>query len=145
MSDLLIAGQTISCRLLYSDEVHNRVVLTRKQGLVDSKCTIVTSYDQSLVGSIAEGFVVKSMDSGVLVAFYNRVKGFLKAKEFKQHGEGGSPPVGLPIRVKILSVNAEDEKMQLGLPESTTDLKVLSALGIQGGVAIYCIFLSFHS
>lgn len=114
---ICITGQTIKCRLLYADEAHNRVVLTHKQGLVDSKCAIVTNYDPSLVDSLAEGFVVKVIDAGVLVAFYNRVKGFLKVKELKRLGVT-SPPLGSPIRVKILSVDAENEKMQLGLPES---------------------------
>uniref|UniRef100_A0A914VVE1 S1 motif domain-containing protein n=1 Tax=Plectus sambesii TaxID=2011161 RepID=A0A914VVE1_9BILA len=111
-------GQEIKCRLLYSDEVHDRVVLTHKQGLVESKGAIVTGYDSSLVGSIADGFVVKTMETGVLVAFYNRVKGFLHARHLKRRTPAVTPALGSPIRVKILSVDAESEKMQLGLPDS---------------------------
>lgn len=108
------------------------MVLTHKLGLVDSKCAIVTSYDESQVGSIAEGFVVKAMDTGVLVAFYNRVKGFLKAKELKRHGPPPTPVLGAPIRVKILTIDAENEKMQLGLPDEK-----------EGGAKVYSIILCF--
>lgn len=51
-----------------------KVVATLKKSLLTTKLPSLTAYNQLSEGMTLEGFIVKVMDAGVLVAFYNGVK-----------------------------------------------------------------------
>ncbi len=100
----------MKCRILYVDSDKNRVVLTRKEGLVNSKLpTIISSYDKCFEEKIADGFVVQVNDRGVLVAFYNRVKGFILKRDLK----GFVPKLSSTITVRVINVDDVAERIRL--------------------------------
>lgn len=58
--------------------------MTAKSALVESKEKRITEINESLIGEISVGTIIKILDSGAfIVAFYNRVVGLIKAEDAK--------------------------------------------------------------
>ena len=108
-------GQKIKCRLLYKDDLKNHYYLTSKPALVDSTDSIVTDYDPDLVGSTATGMCTHIGVHGAVIAFFNKVAGFLP---LNQANLVDDLKVGMPVTVKINRVNADDQKMGLVIDDT---------------------------
>lgn len=72
-------GKTIKCRVLRLDldKQPPRAFLTNKTQYMDDKITIIDSYDRSWKGVSTHATVVKINPTGVIIEFFNGVKGFL--------------------------------------------------------------------
>lgn len=72
-------GQKIKCRVLRidTDRQPPRVYFTNKTELMSKDLTIVDAYDRSLKGKTTCATIVKINPTGVIVEFFNDVKGFL--------------------------------------------------------------------
>ena len=58
-----------------------RLLLTHKKSLVNSKESLITSYEDAVPGMCTHGFVTAVKDFGCLVTFYNNVKGLVPRVE----------------------------------------------------------------
>lgn len=70
-------GSVLNCRVLYVMPEKKILKLTSKKLLVNSPYPIISEYDPSLVGTMSEGCIVRINQSGLVVALYNDVKGFV--------------------------------------------------------------------
>jgi len=61
-------------KVLWVDVVSSKLLLTHKKSLVNSKMAAVTSYNDLQPGVIVEGCIVSITSSGLVIAFYSRVK-----------------------------------------------------------------------
>ncbi|KAE9552364.1 hypothetical protein FO519_004409 [Halicephalobus sp. NKZ332] len=103
-------GQKIKSRVLYKDDLKNHYYLTSKPALVDSSDSIITDYDEGLIGSTATGMCTHIGVHGVVIAFFNKVAGFLPTNQANLINE---LKVGMPVTVKVSRVNADDKKIGL--------------------------------
>lgn len=68
-------GAKVKCRVLSVDPKEKKVAVTYKKGLVASKLTPLTSYEQAVEGLVTHGVVTGVQEYGCFVQFYNNVKG----------------------------------------------------------------------
>ena len=61
-------------KVLTVDVKKRRVILTHKKSLVNTQQSVITDYNDCSPGIIAEGFVYRIRDSGIMVVFYGNVK-----------------------------------------------------------------------
>uniref|UniRef100_A0A914GQJ6 Uncharacterized protein n=1 Tax=Globodera rostochiensis TaxID=31243 RepID=A0A914GQJ6_GLORO len=90
-------GQKLSCRVLFFDANLGRLFLTAKQSLVKQ--------------SKAE----KQIGGSVLITFYGRIAGILPPSKVALLSSDAIA-IGMPIKVRVKSVNVEQAKMLLDLP-----------------------------
>ncbi|CAH1783995.1 unnamed protein product [Owenia fusiformis] len=74
-------GDTLKCRCLTCDPGNKKISLTNKKSLVKTKLPLLTDYSVATKGMVTEGYVMKILKNGVVVGFYNGVKGFVPKKE----------------------------------------------------------------
>lgn len=100
-----------------SDVDRHRLILTAKKSLIKSQSPIVASYDVSLNGVVCDGTVVHIKSNGLLVTFYNNVKGWLNRSELEAAGIVEDPEqcflLGQIVRVQITSVDPSRRRISL--------------------------------
>ncbi|XP_013409500.1 protein RRP5 homolog isoform X4 [Lingula anatina] len=114
-------SQKMKCRVLNVDPAKQRLILTHKRSLVNSKLPIITQYSQLETGITVDGFIVKIMDAGVLVALYNNVKGFVPKKELS--AEKIDYPekmfyIGQVVKCRVLNCFPDEERATLSFKVS---------------------------
>ena len=62
----------------------NRVVLTAKKSLVESKRPVLHRFIDARVGQITDAFVIKCVETGLIIGFYNKLKAFVPRIELTQ-------------------------------------------------------------
>ncbi|ELT97129.1 hypothetical protein CAPTEDRAFT_227890 [Capitella teleta] len=72
-------GSSIKCRILSVDYEKKALNLTCKGRQLKPSLPLITSFEQSTRGTIAEGCIVDIQSKGCLVVFFNGVKGFAPA------------------------------------------------------------------
>lgn len=78
-------GQRISCRVLAYNDEKNRLYITAKPSLVNSKLPQITQFTHDLVGKTVIGMAFNPFESGAfLLQFYNNLAGFLPSNEAKK-------------------------------------------------------------
>lgn len=83
MIDYLVSK--LKCRVLFIDTEKNRLILTAKPALVQSTDTIISDYEERLVGQVSIGVVIKILESSsLLVAFYNKVVGLIQPNQVQK-------------------------------------------------------------
>jgi len=63
------------------DPAKNHILVTHRQSLVDSKHPPLTSFEQALPGTVADGVITSVMDTALLVGFYNGVMALISKSE----------------------------------------------------------------
>lgn len=75
-------GSSIKARVLRVSVDAGNAIITFKKTLVKSTLAVVSSYDsEQFSGQWAHGTIISILDSGILVSFYNDVKGFAPLHE----------------------------------------------------------------
>ncbi|CAH8850191.1 unnamed protein product [Trichobilharzia szidati] len=82
------AGEKVSCLVLYVDKCANKLLLTAKPGLLDSKFAIFGSQEMhnaldngSYRDSYFTGFIVKVSENGLLVSGLENIRGWIPKRE----------------------------------------------------------------
>ncbi|OWF35668.1 protein RRP5 homolog [Mizuhopecten yessoensis] len=110
------AGTTIKCRVLSVDVMKKRVLLTRKKSLVNSKLPILTGWSQLETDQLLDGFICNITEKGVLVAFYNYMKGWVPRRELSEEDIRFPEKVfmmGQVVKCRVLNWSEETNKLTL--------------------------------
>jgi rRNA biogenesis protein RRP5 len=97
-------GETVSARVLRVDKDKNLLLLTAKPSLLAAKYPPVTSYADAAVGQVADGVVVQTKDTGILVSFFDNVRAWLHSGQLAAAGVVGCQPQDAFLRGQILRV-----------------------------------------
>jgi rRNA biogenesis protein RRP5 len=73
----------VSVQVLVVDTDRNRMSLTAKKTLVDSILPILSDFDDVKVGIVTHAVVFQIQEKHLMVEFYNNLKAFVPAKEFR--------------------------------------------------------------
>ncbi|KRX55165.1 Protein RRP5 -like protein [Trichinella sp. T9] len=118
-----VVGQTVPTRVLAVDKDLQRLYLTAKRSLVKSDLPLLSDYTAEAVGNVYDGFVVQLLErGGVLIGFYNNVRGVLDERAFQLAGYQKQSPtdvyhVGQVVRVLVVRVDVDKRRIDLALPE----------------------------
>jgi rRNA biogenesis protein RRP5 len=63
------------------EPITNRVILTAKKSLVESKRAILHSFSDARIGLVTDAVVYKVSEKGLVVEFYNNLKAFAPRNE----------------------------------------------------------------
>ncbi|XP_064630324.1 protein RRP5 homolog [Lineus longissimus] len=124
-------GKELKCRVLSVLSEDNKLILTNKKSLIQTELPVLTSFDQLEQGLTVEGYIVKVMSAGVVVAFYNGVKGFVPKRELSFEKIDYPEKVfysGQVVKSRILNWNAEDERITLSFKLGVEDITQSSKL-----------------
>lgn len=111
-------GDTVRARVLKVNPQGQHLLLTCKKHLVESKEPIVTEYTKDIEGVLTEGCIVKVYHSGLLISFYNDVKGFVSKSYVSTEPVDNLEKVfteGQVVKCRIVSVNPEKKNIVLSL------------------------------
>lgn len=76
-------GQKLKVKVFNIDPVKHVVILTNKKTLIHSKYSHITSFDSVNVGDQSHGVVSEFNKSGMLVRFYNNIRGLVPQSVMK--------------------------------------------------------------
>eukprot|EP00026_Physarum_polycephalum_P001448 Phypoly_transcript_01449.p1 GENE.Phypoly_transcript_01449~~Phypoly_transcript_01449.p1 ORF type:complete len:1104 (+),score=169.15 Phypoly_transcript_01449:74-3385(+) len=76
-------NEQVQCRVLHIDD-DDTVYLTNKPTLVNSTLPIIASYQHTIPGCVAHGWISKVTRSEVFVSFYNNVTGVVPSSDIKE-------------------------------------------------------------
>ena len=109
-----------------------RLVLTNNKTLIRSKLKTLKSLNDATIGEHLDGVIVAIREHGVVVVFYNDVKGWVPRRQLS------SEPIEFPekifyvgqiVRCRVKEVEPDDNKLVLSLivsassPTSSTPLR----------------------
>ncbi|XP_052099288.1 protein RRP5 homolog [Mytilus californianus] len=109
-------GKQLKCRVLNVDVKKRNVILTHKKMLLNTKLPILTDFDQLKYGMDVEGYIAKITNKGVLVAFFNGMKGWVPRKHLSTENIEFPEKVffkGQVVKAKVLSWNEEKKTIIL--------------------------------
>ncbi|XP_060066718.1 protein RRP5 homolog [Ylistrum balloti] len=107
---------TIKCRVLMVNVKKKQVLLTRKKSLVNSKLPILTSWSQLEPDLLLDGFICRITDKGVLVAFYNNIKGWVPRRELSEEDIPFPEKVfymGQVVKCRVLNWDEESSRLTI--------------------------------
>ncbi|XP_050397844.1 protein RRP5 homolog [Patella vulgata] len=109
-------GDELECRVLSVDIKDNKVILTNKKSLVNTK--LPTIHDNSQIHKHLEidGFIAMINNRGVLVAFYNNIKGWVPLSELSEEKIEQPEKVfylGQVVRCRVKNYDEETNKIVL--------------------------------
>ena len=115
-------GTSMSFRVLSSDPIKNRLILTHKKSLIrleDQK--LITDYEDVKPGDQAMGVVASIQSYGVIINFFNEVKALAPISELST--EYIQTPLevvklGMTVSCRILTVDPKESKMRVSLKTS---------------------------
>ncbi|KAF9215680.1 rRNA biogenesis protein rrp5 [Podila verticillata] len=113
-------GKIVKCRVLSTDPAENRIILTCKESLINSKLPIITSLENVIPGTLSDGVILKTNAHGCIVTFYNNVKAFAHISEL-QEAHVANLNVFQPGQVKtcrVLEADAAEGKMKISFKKS---------------------------
>lgn len=130
-------GSRVRCRLLSVDRSFDppRLLLTCRRALVTSKRPLITSYDDAVPEKLAEGLIVRATPKGLLVTFYNNVKGWVPSREMPHSGHGinSNYTEGKVVTCRVLDCQPTEERLTLSLkltPKGEQEEEKLSAQAV---------------
>ncbi len=119
-----IVGQTLEVEVIAASRKRNNVVVSRKNLLIKEAEARKKALLESLQeGQVVEGEVKTILDYGVFVDL-GGIEGFMHISDLswgRVKHPGDLLKVGDKIRVKVLSLDREKEKIKLGLKQLTPD------------------------
>ncbi|XP_066915930.1 protein RRP5 homolog [Clytia hemisphaerica] len=120
-SKKFVVDKKVTCRVLKVQPEKKKITLTHKKTMVGSELPIVDSYATAKVGSSVVGFVINVQSYGVVLGFYNDVRALMLKSEII-FPEGSRLEdvfyVGKVVQCVIISVNAEQKKMNVSMKKS---------------------------
>ncbi|KAJ3327121.1 hypothetical protein HDU76_012346 [Blyttiomyces sp. JEL0837] len=113
-SRLFKVGAPIKCRVLGVDIAARKLTATLKKPLVNSTLPIISSYENTEVGTVTEGHIMAVKSFGCIVGFYNNVKAVVPIGELSERFVSNPEElfvIGQCVKCKVISVDAANEKM----------------------------------
>ncbi|KAL7751540.1 rRNA biogenesis protein rrp5 [Sorochytrium milnesiophthora] len=111
-------GKTAKFRVLAVDPKTNRLSLTAKPTLMDTVLPLLAQYSDAERGMLTHGVVQDIRDSGLVVAFWNNVRGFVHKKDAAVSEDDDLATHfkrGQPVKCFVKKVLPEAEKLLLSL------------------------------
>ncbi|KAI0778417.1 U3 snoRNP-associated protein Rrp5 [Trametes elegans] len=130
-------GGSVKCRVLVVDPERKRVALTAKKTLVESSLPIVAQLSDAQVGVVTHAVVFKTSEKSLQVEFYNNLKATVPAREASETTLPSLPaafPIGKPVQVRIIAVDAESGRITASIRQASPNFK--SAITDISGVDI---------
>jgi rRNA biogenesis protein RRP5 len=112
-------GDKLNCKVLRVDPSKRKIHLTSKPILVKKNdYEIVSTYDESNVGKVTEGVVVKLSGQGLLLQLFGDVRGWVPKSKISS--EAVEHPeklffLGQSLKCQVVNTEAENERMTLTL------------------------------
>lgn len=108
-------GQKVRARVLNVDVGNRKVYISLKKSIVDDKEPLLTSFTND--NHFHAGTVVKFVDSGAVILFYNNIKGLLLKSEMSETTTDMQSllRLGETVRCRILDVDPVNERLLLSL------------------------------
>ncbi|VDK57420.1 unnamed protein product [Gongylonema pulchrum] len=98
----------------------SRLILTNKKSLLKIKGPIIQNYEEVSPDMTTTGYVVyMHPNGGLIIGFFGGTRGFMLAKEAQRLGS--NIKIGLTIRVRVISVDAANERMLVAVADDTPD------------------------
>lgn len=112
--NFLKLGDYVRARVLDSSQ---KIIFTLKKSLVESELPILSTFENAKIKGIHDGTVMKIDSKGVVVRFFDNIKGwipkrFLRARNFS---ENWNLTLGETITVVIVAINTDERKIILSL------------------------------
>ena len=129
MRKKLTEGSLIKCRVLIVDVDRRFVLLTCRKSLVKSTLPPLISFDGIQPGDIYDGMIVAVIPSGLVIKFYNKVKGFAPMRELNLTSAQAQADIklayktGQVVTCRVIDSSSEDKTLILSLklnPESSS-------------------------
>lgn len=125
-TSILYCTYVFKCKLklqvLTVDVKARRVILTQQAALVDSQLPPVTCLKQLSKGQLVHGFVAAVALRGIVLRFYNNVRGLIERSAVRPSSEGGTgtptagePALGQVLIARVLQVNPKRKMLRLSL------------------------------
>ncbi|WBW74778.1 U3 snoRNP-associated protein Rrp5 [Schizosaccharomyces osmophilus] len=121
-------GTTVKGRVLTTNVLRRRVILTLKKSLLNSDLPPICSFEQATPGIRAIGVLARVLEDGAIVEFYNSVRGFLPVSEMSEayiRDAREHFKIGQTVSVTILSCEPSERKMRVSCREQNWDEKRL--------------------
>ncbi len=117
-------GSKVKARVLSVDPAKNRLSLTCKKSFIRDSNIALSCYSEAVPGGVVVGVVSAVREFGVIVSFYNRVRGIVLKSEL-----GLSQPVpvdlssvfwvGQPVQCRVLESEPDKQRLLLSLRVNT--------------------------
>ncbi len=118
----LAAGSSIKCRVLTVDLQHHFILLTCRKSLVKSALLPLSSFECIQPGDVHDGTVVAVLATGLVIRFYNKVKGFAPKRELNLLSAAQASldlarifKTNQVVRCRVLNCSPESERLFLSL------------------------------
>ena len=117
----LTEGFMIKCRVILIDLEHNFILLTCKKSLIKSNHPPLVDLRDVQPGDVRDGRVVSILSSGLVMKFYNNVKGFVPISELTLSSAqaildlSSTYKLGQVLKCRVLSVSPEEKNLKLSL------------------------------
>ncbi|XP_046383713.1 protein RRP5 homolog [Ischnura elegans] len=135
-------GKKVKARVLKVIKDKGNLLLTLKPSLVESELPILDKYQEAENVSIADGTIFKILDSGLVIIFYNGIKGFVQKDDtgisnFDTSGLKEAFFEGQTVRCRVFGFNSHHQRLKLSLVLKTNeDPEMVSWLGSQFTVKV---------
>ncbi|XP_071987185.1 protein RRP5 homolog isoform X4 [Engystomops pustulosus] len=133
-------GKTVKCRVLSVDTSTQKMILTRKEMMINSTLPIITSYQDATPGMISHGFICSVKPYGCVIRFYNDVQGLVRKDQLSNEDVPSPEEVffqGQVVKVRVLECNPNKETMLLSfkdLGEGETSESAVAGTGYYGKI-----------
>ncbi|KAI9142050.1 hypothetical protein BKA69DRAFT_1037920 [Paraphysoderma sedebokerense] len=123
-------GKSYTFKVLSVDVEQRRVQLTAKKSLINSILPIIQSYTDAQTDMITQGVVTSLQSYGIIVTFWNNVRGLVHISELSNQFVNDPKEVvklGQVVKCRVIESNPEDQKLKLSLnliPRSLSALKM---------------------
>ncbi|EPX71929.1 U3 snoRNP-associated protein Rrp5 [Schizosaccharomyces octosporus yFS286] len=117
-------GTTVKGRVLTTNTLRRRVIVTLKKSLLNSDLPPISSFEQATPGIRAIGVLARVLEDGAIVEFYNSVRGFLPVSEMSEayiRDAREHFKIGQTVSVTILSCEPSERKMRVSCREQNWD------------------------
>ncbi|XP_034951417.1 protein RRP5 homolog [Chelonus insularis] len=113
-------GDKVEARVLGHHTQGNGIMFTLKKSLVNSKKKILSDINDAKIGRKYQAVVISVRDEGLLVKFYENLKGWIPAKLLdKKIGGTKNYVVGQVVMVTIKEIDKENGKLILFMYDKT--------------------------
>lgn len=139
-SKILTAGQEVEVMILDIDEDKHRISLGMKQCIENPWADFAAKHP---AGTILDGEVKNTVDFGVFVGFDGSVDGLVHVSDlsWSEHPESEIKNFksGQKVKVKVLSVEPEKERISLGIKQLSDDPKAKAYDAVGKGKIVTCV------
>lgn len=120
-------GKKLKCKVLVVDPKKSKLQMTCKKSLIKSSLPAITDYEQCIKGSTVEGFVASIKPNGLVVVFFNGIKGWIP-KEEASFEEVSDPRrlfyLGQVVKCQVVKSIPVDQKLILSLKRNSVKAPV---------------------